>query len=187
MRKLRILKRAGATLAAGGIACAAVAITGAATTARAGDASAEIDPHEVYGYWLTKDEEAIFLIEDCGDGTPCGSMRWLNPMITKTYTDQNNPDPELRGRQLIGARVIWGYEKGRKSWKNGNLYHADQGRTYRAKLRRKAEDRLVVKGCVGPICIGQTWTLAAAPEGATDASGDAAIEASNKAEGQEAQ
>ncbi|MEM9013724.1 MAG: DUF2147 domain-containing protein [Pseudomonadota bacterium] len=126
----------------------------------------EIDPHDVFGLWLTKDNEAIFRIDDCGDGSPCGAMVWMNPEITETYTDDFNPDPNLQGRKLIGAQVIWGFERGRRTWKNGNLYHAEKGDTYRAKIRRKSADEIVVKGCIGPICIGQSWTSATLPDNA---------------------
>ncbi|MEM9704788.1 MAG: DUF2147 domain-containing protein [Pseudomonadota bacterium] len=134
-----------------------------AFTVTSQSASQDVDAFDVYGTWLTKDGEAVFEITDCGDGSPCGAMVWMNPEITTSYTDDENPDPALRGRPLIGAEIIWGFEKGRRAWKNGKLYHAEGGRTYRARIARESDTEISVKGCIGPICVGQRWSASANP------------------------
>ena len=122
-----------------------------------------VDRFDVFGHWRTEKNEAVFEVVDCGDGSPCGAMVWINPEKAETFTDENNPDPALRGRPLIGAQVMWGFERGRTTWKNGRLYHAEHGKTYKAKARRISSTEIVVKGCVALICLGETWTAAEPP------------------------
>ena len=40
--------------------------------------SAHADPHNVYGVWMPPAETSHIEISDCGDGTPCGTVVWLD-------------------------------------------------------------------------------------------------------------
>lgn len=117
----------------------------------------EPDPADVWGLWYTPDRDSLISIEDCGDGTPCGTVTWVDPVRAEVTVDENNPDEELRGRPMTGVTLLSGFEEGERGWEGGAIYHPGQGKTYRARVRRIDEGALKVSGCVGPICKGMTW------------------------------
>ena len=112
---------------------------------------------DIEGTWFTKDNEAKVEVSDCGDGTPCGKLVWFDPNLGGDNRDMNNPDPELQGRPLLNTAVFWGFERSKNKWKSGKIYDAQSGKTYKSKLELQDDGTLKVKGCVGPICQGQTW------------------------------
>lgn len=115
------------------------------------------DPGDVWGLWFTPDRDSLVLIADCGDGTPCGTVQWVDPLRAQVTHDEHNPDAALRGRPMEGVQLLSGFEETEHGWKGGAIYHPGQGRTYRARVRREDEDALRVSGCVGPVCKGMTW------------------------------
>ncbi len=123
----------------------------------ANDAANDID---IAGTWYTQGNQAKVLVADCGDGTPCGTMVWFDPAMGGENKDFNNPDPELRGRPLLGSAIFWGFERKKNKWKSGYIYDARGGKTYKSKLELQSDGSLKVKGCIGPICQGQTWIRA---------------------------
>ncbi|MCR9280022.1 MAG: DUF2147 domain-containing protein [Pseudomonadaceae bacterium] len=122
-------------------------------------AQALADPADVYGLWRTQAGTSIVEIADCGDETPCGSVRWLDPIEVSVDEDVNNPDPELAGRSLLGLRILSGFEKSRRGWSEGEIYDPEKGKSFAAKLRRLEDSRLEVKGCVAFFCQTQIWTI----------------------------
>ncbi|WP_306251672.1 DUF2147 domain-containing protein [Parvularcula sp. IMCC14364] len=113
---------------------------------------------DVAGLWLTQSGGGKVNISDCGDGTPCGTLTWVDPAEAGPGIDGNNPDPELQGRPLVGIQLVWGFERNGESWRRGNIYDPETGKTYRSTLRLNDDGTLRVQGCVGPICQSQIWT-----------------------------
>ena len=113
---------------------------------------------DVAGVWLTQSGGGKVEITDCGDGTPCGNLVWVDPAEAGPGLDANNPDPELQGRALVGIQLVWGFERSGETWCRGNIYDPETGKTYRSTLRLNDDGTLRVQGCVGPICQSQTWT-----------------------------
>ncbi len=125
-----------------------------------GSQSALAQPLDIEGTWFTKGNEAKVLVSDCGDGTPCGNLVWFDPELGGESIDVNNPDPALQSRPLLHSAVFWGFERRKDKWKSGKIYDAKSGKTYKSKLELKEDGSLKVKGCIGPICQGQTWVRA---------------------------
>ncbi len=121
-------------------------------------AAADPAPQDVYGLWLTESGEARVQIDDCGDGTPCGDLVWVDPDSGALEVDANNPDPELAGRPLIGIELMGEFERHEAGWRRGRIYDPESGRTYRSRMNRVGPDRLEVRGCFGPFCRAQVWT-----------------------------
>jgi len=119
---------------------------------------AKADPLDVYGLWLTEAGDGHVNITDCGDGTPCGALVWVDPAQTPINRDVKNPDLKLRNRPLIGVPIIWGYRAGRRIWRNGRIYNPDDGKTFGSSLQRLENGNLKVKGCLGPLCVTNLWT-----------------------------
>lgn len=123
------------------------------------------DGQDVFGRWLVEDGNAIIDINDCGDGSPCGTLEWVNPVEATSDKDINNPDPDLNGRPLKDMPMLWGFREKGDSWGRGRIYSPENGKTYGSNLKRRKDGNLRVKGCVGPFCQTQVWTPAPAPTG----------------------
>ena len=91
----------------------------------------------VLGIWETPEKDARIEIIDCGDGTPCGDLIWIDPASADSETDINNPTDALRDRPLVGIRMVWGFTPRRAQWRAGKVYDPESGRTYRAELSLK--------------------------------------------------
>ncbi len=115
------------------------------------------DDLDVYGLWLNEEETTVMKITDC-DGGPCGTLVWIDHPEPGTVTDAENPDPDLRARPLLGLTILSGFEARKASWKKGRVYDPMSGNTYGAKLRRRDDGALELKGCIGPLCKTQIWT-----------------------------
>jgi uncharacterized protein (DUF2147 family) len=116
------------------------------------------DPKDVFGLWTVKGGTALIQITDCGDGTPCGKLVHVVAPDAGALLDNQNPDPELAKKPLLGSKMLWGFEEKSDKWSSGKIYDAESGKSYKSKLERQADGSLEVKGCIGPICQGQIWT-----------------------------
>lgn len=120
--------------------------------------SASASPHDVFGLWLSEAKDGHINISDCGDGTPCGTLVWVDPKTTDTTLDARNKDRDLRSRSLVGVPIIWGFERTKNGWKAGKIYNPEDGKTFGARVKRQDVDLLEVKGCLGFMCITNIWT-----------------------------
>ena len=118
------------------------------------------DPKDVYGVWEVESGTAIVEIKDCGDGTPCGTIVDIDAPDPMAILDDENPDPEMAKKPLIGAPMLWGFKEKSDKWSSGKIYDAESGKSYKSKLERQADGTLEVKGCIGPICQKQIWIAA---------------------------
>jgi uncharacterized protein (DUF2147 family) len=114
------------------------------------------------GTWLSEDGGTKVQIANCG-GKLCGTVVWLNrptdPSTGKPKTDSLNPDPGKRGRPLLGLQVVHGLtSNGPDTW-SGQIYNADDGKTYQAHVMVVSHSAMKVEGCVlAVLCKGRTWT-----------------------------
>ena len=119
------------------------------------------------GTWYTAGNRSQVRIAHCGGGALCGGIVWLkdpnDPKTAKPWTDINNPDPAKRTRPLIGVRIVLDLtpSSAPDKWQ-GQVYNADDGRTYSGYLTMTGANALELKGCVfgGLICKSETWTRA---------------------------
>ena len=119
---------------------------------------ANADTFDVYGLWLTQAENAHIKVMDCGDGTPCGVLVWVDPATTESEHDIRNAVTKLRDRPLIGVPIVWGFERGQKGWRSGHIYNPEYGKIYASSMRLQKNGKVKVKGCLGPLCITNIWT-----------------------------
>ncbi len=120
---------------------------------------------EPVGTWLTESGKSRIKIADCG-GALCGTIAWLqepnDPETGKPKTDKNNSDAAKRGRPLIGVQIVLGMKpSGAGKWA-GQVYNAEDGKTYSGNLTFTGGNSLQLQGCAlgGLVCKGQTWTKA---------------------------
>lgn len=118
----------------------------------------------VAGTWLSADGGTKVRVSDCG-GKLCGKVVWLNEPIDrstgKPKTDKHNSDAAKRARPLLGVQVVQGMKpNGDNKW-SGQIYNADDGKTYQANVTLVSDNAMRVQGCVlGILCKSQTWTRA---------------------------
>jgi uncharacterized protein (DUF2147 family) len=117
----------------------------------------------IVGNWLTENGRSRVRIADCG-GALCGTIVWLkepnDPETGKPKTDKNNADAGQRSRALIGVPIVLGMKpSGADKW-NGEVYNAEDGKTYSGTITAQGANVLKLEGCAlrGLICKGQTWT-----------------------------
>lgn len=122
------------------------------------NASAE-DP---VGLWITERGLARVVIDKCAEAL-CGTITALkdpiDPTTGKPQTDTDNEDPAKRNRPVIGIRVIIEMKPdGANRW-SGQLYNAEDGKTYSGYLIMDGANTLNVKGCIMMVlCKTQKWT-----------------------------
>jgi uncharacterized protein (DUF2147 family) len=114
------------------------------------------------GIWLTQAGDAKVRVSKCGGGI-CGVVIWLrdpiDPATGKPQIDDKNPNPSLARRPMIGLPLFMGMRAaGPNKW-SGQIYNADDGRSYASNISVSGPDTLRVEGCVGALCGGESWTL----------------------------
>jgi len=71
--------------------------------------------------------------------------------------DENNPNPSLRGRSMVGVTFLSGFEYKDGQWRGGEVYSADNGRNYTGKLWLEDEGQtLKMRGFLGISLLGRT-------------------------------
>lgn len=116
------------------------------------------------GKWLTKDDKATVAIAHCGNAL-CGTIIALkepnDPETGRPKTDVNNPDAAKRARPVIGVQIVFDMKPNGKpdTW-DGQVYNAEDGKTYTGSITLTGANTLDLKGCAlaGLICKTQTWT-----------------------------
>ena len=122
------------------------------------------------GVWLTEEGDAKIEIQTCDD-TYCGKLVWLKEPLEENgdpKLDDENPDPKLRDRPLLGLQLLTGFglEPNKKGlYENGKIYDAESGKTYSCQMSFKNNDELKIRGYLGISLLGRTtvWTRSTAP------------------------
>ena len=119
---------------------------------------------EVTGIWLTQAGDAKVRVSKCGGGI-CGVIVWLrdpiNRMTGKPEVDDKNPNPALARRPMIGLALFTGMRPaGPNKW-SGQIYDADDGKSYASSVSVAGPGSLRVEGCLGAFCGGETWSRTA--------------------------
>ena len=129
------------------------------TLAIAALGSAQADTHDVFGTFLTQEGTSKVTIEDCGDGTPCGRVSWIDPAAMEPGMTPETATTKT-GDPVIGLLMLQSFNKKKKDWRGGTIYDPENDKTYASRLKRLTDGSLQVKGCVGPICQTQVWSQA---------------------------
>ena len=121
----------------------------------------------ITGVWEVEEGDGHIEIYRCGEKY-CGSIVWLKEpiypgddkgkMAGKPLVDRENPRKELKGRPLLGLRMMEGYTfRGNNLWDDGRIYNNENGKTYSSRIMLKSRDRLELRGYIGiPLLGGST-------------------------------
>ena len=102
---------------------------------------------DVVGRWKLDDGSAIVEVYKSGDSFN-GKIVWLQDPTEPDGTpavDNNNPDPKLRSRQLIGLNMLSGLKKTGSEYTGGSIYDPGNGKTYNCSMKVEG-DVLKVRG-----------------------------------------
>ena len=102
---------------------------------------------DVIGKWKLDDGSAIVEVYKNGDAYN-GKIVWLeepNGPDGKPAVDRNNPDKNLRNRQLIGLNMLNGLKKAKDEYSGGSIYDPGNGKTYNCSMKVEG-DVLHVRG-----------------------------------------
>jgi uncharacterized protein (DUF2147 family) len=117
------------------------------------------------GTWHTEEGKATVRIAACGPAL-CGtiiSLKDPNDETGKPKTDKNNADAGLRSRPMVGVLVVLGMKpSGTANKWSGQVYNAEDGKTYSGGLTLQDANTIKIEGCImgGLICKAATWTRA---------------------------
>jgi uncharacterized protein (DUF2147 family) len=115
------------------------------------------------GIWYTADRDSKVRIINCG-GALCGALIWLkepiDPATGRPKTDKNNADASKQHRPLLGVQIVLGMRpSGTPNQWNGQVYNAQDGKTYTGSFTVTGPNTAELKGCVLSVfCKSQTWT-----------------------------
>jgi len=119
------------------------------------------------GIWMKPGGKAAVEFFPCEETRLCARLIWARPSeYPQGQTrDINNPDPDLRRRDLCGATIIWGLEPdGEGGWEDGWVYDPSTGKTYGAEITRLGPQRLKVRGYKWVSLLGKTQVWEPAPQ-----------------------
>lgn len=114
---------------------------------------------EAAGIWWSPDKDAKLEMKVDAQGRLSGRLIAI-PEKDSGNVDSKNPDPALRNRPLLGLTVFSGFQREAPNrWAQGQVYDAELGATFQAKVWLEGDDRLMVRGFLGVPLFGRTETF----------------------------
>lgn len=113
----------------------------------------QAQPADPSGTYLSESGDTRVRIAKCG-AAYCGTII----SVQGEAKDVNNPDPKLKGRNLVGVQMISNIQPSGDGF-TGQLYNYKDGKTYSGKMSFAGGKAMQLSGCVlgGLICRSQTW------------------------------
>ena len=102
---------------------------------------------DVIGKWKLEDGTAIVEVYKNGDSFN-GKIVWLQNPSEADGTpakDTNNPDKNLRSREIMGLNMLSGLKKTGNEYYGGKIYDPGNGKTYNCSMKVEG-DVLKVRG-----------------------------------------
>ena len=112
---------------------------------------------KIIGTWFNDDETSTIDVTKDSDGKYMGKISWLDEPNEdgKPKVDDENSDPELAKRPIMGLAILNNFEYNSKKerWVEGSIYDPKNGKTYDcfAWFEDGNFDNLYIKGYVAGI------------------------------------
>ncbi|MCG8332707.1 MAG: DUF2147 domain-containing protein [Chitinophagales bacterium] len=113
--------------------------------------------NEIIGIWETEAKDGKMEIYKCGDRY-CGKLLWGTEIVNTDGTskkDNNNPDKNLRSRDLVGITNLTGLRYGQDTYEDGKIYNAANGKIYDCYVWLD-KGKMHLRGYIGMKMLGQT-------------------------------
>ncbi|HDR67615.1 MAG TPA: DUF2147 domain-containing protein, partial [Bacteroidaceae bacterium] len=89
---------------------------------------------KITGIWLTEEGNSQVEIKKDSEDRYFGKIIWLEEPLEngKPKVDDENPDPKLQSRPLLGLQLVenFRYSSKKGNWQQGLIYDPDNGKTY---------------------------------------------------------
>lgn len=110
---------------------------------------------KIAGIWWNDEKTSKIEVKKV-DGKYIGTIVYMIPEKYENGLppkDDENPDPALRERSIVGLQILAGfeYDSKKKEWKNGTIYDPKSGNTYDCYAWMDSDDVLNLKGFVAGI------------------------------------
>lgn len=125
---------------------------GTATMASASNAD------DIVGIWLSASGEGKIQIYKEGDRY-FGKLYWMkepNGPKGNPKLDNNNPDPTLRNKPLLGLVILKNFRYDDGEWSGGLIYDPKNGKEYKSYIKLKDPQTLSLRGYIGISLLGRT-------------------------------
>ncbi|MEA3426061.1 MAG: DUF2147 domain-containing protein [Bacteroidota bacterium] len=125
---------------------------GTATMASASNAD------DIVGIWLSASGEGKIQIYKEGDRY-FGKLYWMkepNGPKGNPKLDNNNPDPALRNKPLLGLVILKNFRYDDGEWSGGLIYDPKNGKEYKSYIKLKDPQTLSLRGYIGISLLGRT-------------------------------
>ncbi len=90
--------------------------------------------NKIEGTWYNDDKTSTIEITKEADGKYVGKINWLDEPNEngKPKIDDENPDPKLATRPIMGLAIVknFQYDSKKKKWEEGSIYDPKNGKTY---------------------------------------------------------
>lgn len=112
----------------------------------------------ILGVWNNAEKDGYIEINSDGNMFEGIIIGGPNPEDSNRL-DENNPNPKLRNRPLIGLKLLQGFKyAGNNKWTKGKIYDPNNGKTYKSNLTLNEDGTLKVRGYIGVSMFGRTET-----------------------------
>jgi len=110
---------------------------------------------EIVGVWWNEEKTTKIEVEK-KDGKYIGTIVYMIPEKYENGEppkDDENPDPALRDRSIVGLQILNGfqYDADKEEWNSGSIYDPKSGKTYDCFGWLESDDLLKLKGYVAGI------------------------------------
>lgn len=125
---------------------------------------AQIDGDKILGKWFNEEKDGKVEIYKQGDKY-FGKLVWLKTPNNEDGTpklDKENPDDEMKKRELQGIVLLTDFTYDDEEWEDGEIYDPKSGKTYSCYMEFEDNGSLMIKGYIGVKWVGKTtyWTKA---------------------------
>jgi uncharacterized protein (DUF2147 family) len=135
------------------------------TVENVGENVIELADASIVGIWKTIDDEtgkekSYVKIYKAKNGKYYGEIERL---LNRAKGDEDPicdvcPENDYRhGKKIIGMKIVSGLKEKGGTYSGGTILDPKKGKVYTCKLWTEGEDKLKVRGYVGPIYRTQTW------------------------------
>ena len=121
--------------------------------------NATADSFDVYGIFFTEGKGSKIQIQDCGNGSPCGKIIWVNPETIEQGINVEDLKSKA-GEPILGLEIVNGFTRKKDDWRDGTIYDPGKDKTYSSRMKKLENGTLEVKGCISFFCVTQIWTEA---------------------------
>lgn len=115
---------------------------------------------EIIGIWLNEDKTNKIEIYKSGD-TYFGKIVWIKKLESnpsQQLKDKNNPNPELRNRNILGMDIISGLKYKSGEWVNGTIYTPKKGIYADCNVKLLSNGQLKITVSKSGFTKSQKWT-----------------------------